>query len=50
MLRNNRDKQQKYELVSIEDLVPVDHMLRKIDKHINFTFTDEKVSPSLLAG
>ncbi|WP_419871355.1 IS1182 family transposase [Candidatus Pristimantibacillus sp. PTI5] len=43
MLRTNRDKQQNYELVSIEELVPSDHMLRKIDKHIDFTFIDEKV-------
>lgn len=43
MLRSNRDKQQNYELVSIEDLVPADHMLRKIDKYIDFTFIDEKV-------
>jgi hypothetical protein len=26
MLRSNRDKQQNYEFVSIEDLVPADHM------------------------
>lgn len=43
MLRSNRDKQQNYELVSIEDLVPDDHMLRKIDKYIDFSFIDEKV-------
>lgn len=43
MLRSNRDKQQHYELVSIEDLVPADHMLRKIDKYIDFSFIDEKV-------
>lgn len=45
MLRSNRDKQQNYEFVSIEDLVPADHMLRKIDKHIDFSFIDEKVRP-----
>lgn len=45
MLRSNRDKQQNYELVSIEDLVPADHMLRKIDKYIDFSFIDEKVRP-----
>lgn len=43
MLRSNRDKQQHFELVSIEDLVPADHMLRKIDKYIDFSFIDEKV-------
>lgn len=45
MLRSNRDKQQNYEFVSIEDLVPQDHLLRKIDKHIDFSFIDEKVRP-----
>ncbi|QMV41182.1 IS1182 family transposase [Cohnella cholangitidis] len=45
MLRSNRDKQQNYEFVSIEDLVPADHMLRKIDKYIDFSFIDDKVRP-----
>ena len=31
MLRSNREKQQAYEFVSIEDLVPQDHLLRKVD-------------------
>ncbi|EPY07539.1 transposase [Paenibacillus alvei TS-15] len=31
MLRSNRDKQQAYEFVSIEELVPQDHLLRKVD-------------------
>lgn len=43
MLRSNRDKQRKYELVSIEDLVHTDHMLRKIDKNIDFSFINGKV-------
>lgn len=45
MLRSNRDKQQQYELVSIDELVPADHLLRKIDKYIDFSFIHEKVSP-----
>jgi transposase len=45
MLRPNREKQQSYEFVSIEDLVPGDHLLRKIDKYIDFSFIDEKVRP-----
>lgn len=45
MLRPNREKQQTYELVSIEDLVPENHMLRKIDRYIDFSFIDEKVRP-----
>ncbi|WP_108722003.1 MULTISPECIES: IS1182 family transposase [Paenibacillus] len=45
MLRPNREKQQAYEFVSIEDLVPQDHLLRKVDKYIDFSFIDEKVRP-----
>ncbi len=45
MLRSNREKQQAYELVSIEELVPQDHLLRKVDKYIDFSFIDEKVRP-----
>ncbi|WP_114499231.1 IS1182 family transposase [Fontibacillus phaseoli] len=45
MLRSNREKQQAYEFVSIEDLVPKDHLLRKVDKYIDFSFIDEKVRP-----
>jgi hypothetical protein len=43
MLRSNREKQQAYEFVSIEELVPQDHLLRKVDKYIDFSFIDEKV-------
>lgn len=45
MLRSNRDKQQAYEFVSIEELVPQDHLLRKVDKYIEFSFIDKKVRP-----
>ena len=45
MLRYNREKQQAYEFVSIEELVPQDHLLRKVDKYIDFSFIDEKVRP-----
>lgn len=45
LLRSNREKQQAYEFVSIEDLVPQDHLLRKVDKYIDFSFIDEKVRP-----
>lgn len=45
MLRYNQGKQTAYEFVSIEDLVPQDHMLRKVDKYISFDFIREKVTP-----
>ncbi|WP_156160086.1 IS1182 family transposase, partial [Paenibacillus sp. E194] len=34
-----------YEFVSIEELVPPDHLLRKVDKYIDFSFIDKKVRP-----
>jgi len=45
MLRSYRDKQQSFELVSLEELVPQDHLLRKVDTYIDFSFIYEKVSP-----
>ena len=32
-----------YEFVSIDNMVPQDHILRKIDKYIDFTFIDDLV-------
>jgi hypothetical protein len=45
MLRSNHNKHQNSEFVSIENLVPQDHMLRKIKKYIDFSFIDAKVRP-----
>jgi hypothetical protein len=50
MLRSDKEKQQNYEFVLIEELVPQDHLLRIIDKHIDFSFIIEKVRPYLLRG
>ena len=41
--KQNRDKQKDIRVVSLEDLVPKDHLLKKIDRIINFDFIDEKV-------
>jgi hypothetical protein len=43
MLRAKQEKQQANEFVSIEDLVPQDHLLRKADKFIDFSFIDVMV-------
>ncbi|HBI05158.1 MAG TPA: IS1182 family transposase, partial [Paenibacillaceae bacterium] len=45
MLRSHKDKQLSYEFVCIEELVPKNHLLRKIDKYIDFSFITEKVKP-----
>lgn len=38
MLKDNSSTQQGLEIVLIENLVPKDHILRKIDKYIDFSF------------
>lgn len=38
MINENNSSQQKLEMVYIENLVPEDHILRKIDKYIDFSF------------
>jgi transposase len=45
MLRSEKNKQQQYEFVCIEELVPKDHLLRIIDQYIDFSFITEKVRP-----
>lgn len=43
MLSKNSQSQEEMEFVSIEALVPKDHLLRKIERHIDFGFIYEKV-------
>lgn len=38
LLTKNNENQNSMEIVIIDDLVPNDHLLRKIDKYIDFTF------------
>ncbi|WP_332699507.1 IS1182 family transposase [Halalkalibacter lacteus] len=45
MLRPIREKQIELEMVSIDQLVPEDHLLRKIDATIDFSFIYDKVRP-----
>lgn len=42
MFKSDESSQTCAEFVSIEELVPEDHLLRKIDRHINFGFIREK--------
>lgn len=41
MFHRNKDEQYEMEIVCIENLVPKNHLLRRIDKHINFEFIAE---------
>ena len=45
MFRSSDSSQSEYEFVSIEELVPQDHLLRVIDRHIDFSFIREKTRP-----
>lgn len=45
MFSEDTKKQTKMELIMIEQLVPQDHLLRKIDKHIDFSFINEICRP-----
>jgi transposase len=45
MFRSNESSQVCAEFVSIEALVPEDHLLRKIDATIDFSFIREKMRP-----
>ena len=42
MLKKSVPKQQRMEMVFIEDLVPNDHLLRKINKCLDFSFIRDK--------
>ena len=43
MLTKNQGKQTSYEFVMLEELVKEDHLLRKIDKYIDFNFIYNEV-------
>jgi transposase len=45
MYKPKRESQNEAEFVFIDDLVPEDHFLRKVDKYIDFSFIGEKVRP-----
>ena len=39
MLRERREKQQQMDLVILEQLVPENHLLRRIDAAVDFSFS-----------
>lgn len=45
MFKPKRESQNEVEFVCIDDLVPEDHLLRLVDKYIDFSFIEEKVRP-----
>lgn len=45
MLKDPAPKQHALEMVTLEELVPQDHLLRQIDKYIDFEFIRETTAP-----
>ena len=45
MLNKFHEKQQGMELIILEQLVPQDHLLRKIDRSIDFSFIRRLCAP-----
>ena len=45
MLRQQREKQQRMNLVIMEQLVPEDHFLRKVDRVVDFSFIYDICAP-----
>jgi transposase len=45
MLKSKESSQNEYEFVSIDELVPENHLLRLIDKYIDLSFILEKAKP-----
>ncbi|MCX7545744.1 IS5/IS1182 family transposase, partial [Marinicella sp. S6413] len=44
MLKDHPPIQTSYEFVSLEDLVPQDHLVRKIDQSVDFSFIHDLVA------
>ena len=45
MLKERREKQEKMDLVILEQMIPEDHLLRKIDSVVDFGFIHELCAP-----
>ncbi len=45
MLRQQRKKQQKMNLIIMEQMVPEDHLLRKVDRAVDFSFIHDLCAP-----
>ncbi len=45
MLKKPTAQQFELEMVTLESLVPSDHLLRKLDGHIDFSFIHDRVAP-----
>ncbi|MCP3026570.1 hypothetical protein [Halobacillus sp. A5] len=48
MFQSRKERQNEMEIVTIEELVPENHLPRKIDQYIDFSFILEKVREQAL--
>ena len=46
MLRERRERQQQMDLVILEQMIPENHLLRKIDQVVDFSFIHELCAPN----
>jgi len=49
MLTRNDNIQLKMEIISLEELIPEDHLLRKIENNIDFSFIYDLVKDKYIA-
>ena len=50
MLRRPSPEQTALEIVTLDQLVPADHLLRKVDAHVDFSFIHDLTAPLYCAG
>ncbi len=43
MFHSRKERQSEIEIVIVEELAPEEHLLRKIDQYIDFSFIPERV-------
>jgi hypothetical protein len=46
MFSDTKEFQNEVEFVCFEEIIPEDHLLRKIEKYIDFSFILDKVAPN----
>ncbi len=45
MLKQRREKQQKMDVIIMEQMIPEDHLLRKVERAVDFSFIYDLCAP-----
>ena len=45
MLKDRKEKQQQMDIVILEQLIPEDHLLRKVERAVDFSFIHDLCAP-----